>query len=83
MTYSTCTINPEENEAMVRYALDTYPCLRLIPAEPRIGGPGACVLRDACCVFVCGWVGLCVRICVSVCVCVSFRAGLLDQKRSC
>lgn len=40
MTYSTCTINPEENEAIVRYALDTYPCLRLVPAEPRVGGPG-------------------------------------------
>ncbi len=40
MTYSTCTLNPEENEAVVRYALDTYPCLRLVPAEPRVGGPG-------------------------------------------
>lgn len=28
---------------MVRHALDAFPCLRLIPAEPRIGGPGACV----------------------------------------
>ena len=37
MTYSTCTINPGENEGMVRYALDTYPCLRLVPAEPRLG----------------------------------------------
>lgn len=46
MTYSTCTINPEENEAMVRYALDTYPCLRLVPAEPRVGGPGQCVVWD-------------------------------------
>jgi 16S rRNA C967 or C1407 C5-methylase (RsmB/RsmF family) len=40
MTYSTCTINPGENEGMVRYALDTYPCLRLVPAEPRLGRRG-------------------------------------------
>lgn len=43
MAYSTCTLNPEENEAMVRFALDTYKCLHLVPAEPRVGGPGACV----------------------------------------
>ena len=40
MTYSTCTINPAENEGMVRYALDTYPCMRLVPAEPRLGKAG-------------------------------------------
>jgi len=32
--YSTCTINPEENECNVAYALRTFP-LDLIPAEPR------------------------------------------------
>jgi 16S rRNA C967 or C1407 C5-methylase (RsmB/RsmF family) len=31
IVYSTCTINPGENEALVRYALNTYPCLRLVP----------------------------------------------------
>lgn len=40
LVYSTCTISPLENEAMVRYALDTYPCLQLVPAEPRVGEPG-------------------------------------------
>ena len=25
---------------MVRYFLDTFPCLRLVAAEPRVGGPG-------------------------------------------
>jgi 16S rRNA C967 or C1407 C5-methylase (RsmB/RsmF family) len=29
-----------ENEANVRHALNTYPCLQLVPAEPRVGGPG-------------------------------------------
>lgn len=29
-----------ENEVNVRHLLDTYPCLKLVPAEPRIGGPG-------------------------------------------
>lgn len=48
MTYSTCTLNPEENEAMVRFALDTYKCLRLVPAEPRVGGPGMCVSIYGC-----------------------------------
>ncbi|TFJ87424.1 hypothetical protein NSK_001756 [Nannochloropsis salina CCMP1776] len=40
MTYSTCTLNPQENEEMVRYALDTYSVLQLVPAEPRLGAPG-------------------------------------------
>lgn len=34
MTYSTCTINPRENEQIVKWALDTYPCLDLVPARP-------------------------------------------------
>ncbi|CAK9325354.1 unnamed protein product [Citrullus colocynthis] len=40
IVYSTCTINPGENEALVRYALDTYKFLTLEPQHPRIGGPG-------------------------------------------
>eukprot|EP00850_Spirogloea_muscicola_P002253 SM000008S22342 [mRNA] locus=s8:1135794:1139339:- [translate_table: standard] len=38
--YSTCTINPGENEAVVRYALDKYHFLTLSPQEPSLGGPG-------------------------------------------
>lgn len=30
----------EENEANVRYALDTFPSLTLVAAEPRVGGAG-------------------------------------------
>ncbi|CAI9278851.1 unnamed protein product [Lactuca saligna] len=40
LVYSTCTINPGENEALVRYALDTYKFLSLARQDPRIGGPG-------------------------------------------
>ncbi|KAJ6847889.1 putative methyltransferase NSUN6 isoform X1 [Iris pallida] len=40
IVYSTCTINPGENEALVRYALDTYKFLSLAPQKPRVGGPG-------------------------------------------
>ncbi|XP_075674114.1 rRNA (cytosine-C(5))-methyltransferase NOP2C isoform X3 [Castanea sativa] len=40
IVYSTCTINPGENEALVRYALDRYTFLSLVPQHPRIGGPG-------------------------------------------
>ncbi|XP_028788315.1 putative methyltransferase NSUN6 [Neltuma alba] len=40
IVYSTCTINPGENEALVRYALDTYNYLSLAPQNPRVGGPG-------------------------------------------
>lgn len=36
-----------ENEVNVRYALDTFPCLRLVPAEPRVGGPGLTGPADA------------------------------------
>ncbi|PIN11510.1 tRNA and rRNA cytosine-C5-methylase (nucleolar protein NOL1/NOP2) [Handroanthus impetiginosus] len=40
LVYSTCTINPGENEALVRYALDTYKFLSLASQHPRVGGPG-------------------------------------------
>ncbi|XP_039119852.1 tRNA (cytosine(72)-C(5))-methyltransferase NSUN6-like [Dioscorea cayenensis subsp. rotundata] len=40
IVYSTCTINPGENEALVRYALDKYEFLSLAAQDPRIGGPG-------------------------------------------
>ncbi|KAI4305994.1 hypothetical protein L6164_029314 [Bauhinia variegata] len=49
IVYSTCTINPGENEALVRYVLDTYKFLSLTPQQPRIGGPGLtgrCVFPD-------------------------------------
>jgi methyltransferase NSUN6 len=57
LVYSTCTINPEENECNVAYALRTFP-LDLIPAEPRC--VGVCVhfaFRSVRC-------RLCVRACV-------------------
>ncbi|KAL8474008.1 hypothetical protein ACS0TY_030043 [Phlomoides rotata] len=40
LVYSTCTINPGENEALVRYALDTYNFLSLASQHPKVGGPG-------------------------------------------
>ncbi|XP_074287134.1 rRNA (cytosine-C(5))-methyltransferase NOP2C [Silene latifolia] len=40
LVYSTCTINPGENEALVRYALDKYKFLSLAPQCPKVGGPG-------------------------------------------
>lgn len=39
LVYSTCTINPKENEQMVRHALDNYP-LRLEPQSVHIGDSG-------------------------------------------
>lgn len=52
LVYSTCTINPGENEAVVRYALDTYKFLSLAPQHPRVGGPGLL----GCCEFFDGYV---------------------------
>jgi 16S rRNA C967 or C1407 C5-methylase (RsmB/RsmF family) len=37
LTYSTCTINADENEGMVRYIMDEYPCMQLQPIEVDIG----------------------------------------------
>ncbi|XP_058195404.1 rRNA (cytosine-C(5))-methyltransferase NOP2C isoform X2 [Rhododendron vialii] len=49
IVYSTCTINPGENEALVRYALDSYKFLSLALQHPNVGGPGlvgGCQLSD-------------------------------------
>lgn len=49
IVYSTCTINPGENEGLVRYALDKYKYLTLASQHPRVGGPGlvgSCELSD-------------------------------------
>lgn len=35
-----CWFCAAENEVNVRHLLDTFPCLKLIPAEPRLGGCG-------------------------------------------
>ncbi|XP_060803219.1 tRNA (cytosine(72)-C(5))-methyltransferase NSUN6 [Amyelois transitella] len=48
LTYSTCTVTEDENERIVSWALETFPCLSLVPAEPLLGGPGLpnCGLSD-------------------------------------
>ena len=40
MVFSTCTINPGENEANVRYLLDKYSFMKLVPQTPHLGGIG-------------------------------------------
>ncbi len=41
LVYSTCTVNPEENEANVAWVLSKFPgVLELVPQAPRIGLPG-------------------------------------------
>jgi len=41
LVYSTCTINPYENEGIVAWALRTFSCLSLSSQEDaRVGGPG-------------------------------------------
>ena len=38
MTYSTCTINPSENEEMVKFILSDFPCMKLVPISEDIPG---------------------------------------------
>ncbi|EFN59890.1 hypothetical protein CHLNCDRAFT_132901 [Chlorella variabilis] len=40
LVFSTCSINPGENEANVRWLLDTFPGMRLVQQAPRLGQPG-------------------------------------------
>ncbi|XP_073842543.1 tRNA (cytosine(72)-C(5))-methyltransferase NSUN6 isoform X1 [Musca autumnalis] len=40
LVYSTCTINMEENEEIVVWALQTFPELKLVTVEPAYGGSG-------------------------------------------
>jgi 16S rRNA C967 or C1407 C5-methylase (RsmB/RsmF family) len=47
MTYSTCTINGDENEGMVSHILKEYPCMKLLPitlpsawGQKNLGLPG-------------------------------------------
>ena len=40
MTYSTCTINASENEHMVKFILDEFPCMRLVSLSHLPGLPG-------------------------------------------
>ncbi|XP_053428150.1 tRNA (cytosine(72)-C(5))-methyltransferase NSUN6 isoform X1 [Nycticebus coucang] len=40
LVYSTCTVTLAENEEQVAWALKTFPCLKLQPQEPQIGGEG-------------------------------------------
>lgn len=48
LVFSTCTIVEDENEGMVRWALDKFPNLRLADATPFYGGEGieGCDLSD-------------------------------------
>mmetsp|Transcript_28908 Transcript_28908/g.94122 ORF Transcript_28908/g.94122 Transcript_28908/m.94122 type:complete len:107 (+) Transcript_28908:2906-3226(+) len=39
LVFSTCTLNPDECEANVAYALDTFPELVLVPPRLRVGPP--------------------------------------------
>lgn len=54
MTYSTCTINPAENEGIVAWALEHYECLQLCTPALRLGLPGLSNqgLPDAQCALV-------------------------------
>ncbi len=36
LVFSTCTLSPLENEANVRFVLDTFPCMKLVEAGPGL-----------------------------------------------
>ena len=38
MTFSTCTIHAMENEANVRFLLDEFPCMELVPLDHSLSG---------------------------------------------
>lgn len=40
MTYSTCTFNAAENEDMIRYILDKFSFMRLVPIDYKVGSSG-------------------------------------------
>lgn len=40
LVYSTCTLTLEENEGLVKWALDTFPNLQLEKQEPHLGSSG-------------------------------------------
>lgn len=40
LVYSTCTIMEMENENIVKWAIENFPNIKLIPAEPIRGGSG-------------------------------------------
>lgn len=40
LVYSTCTINHQENELVVAWALEKFPGLQLVPIESQFGSPG-------------------------------------------
>ena len=40
ITYSTCTIHSLENEGMVKYIIDKYPNMQLLPISDALGSPG-------------------------------------------
>lgn len=52
MTYSTCTINATENEEMVKFILDEFPCMRLVPICENLPGlpalPGFGLSHEEC-----------------------------------
>ena len=41
MTYSTCTVRLPENEGMVRYILDSFRDIELVPLATSLGSPGS------------------------------------------
>lgn len=40
MVYSTCTYNVEENESVISWALQKFPCLRVVSPNFSMGQPG-------------------------------------------